>query len=385
MKQTVRFGRISGVEVGANWSLIVLVLLVAYGLATAVLPELAPGHQAGVYWVIGIVAGLLIAGSLLLHELAHSVVALRAGIPVQRITLWMLGGVSVLGGEPASPRTAFWVSASGPLTSLGLGLGSGVLALLLNIAGAPQLLAATLVWLGVMNVFLAVFNLLPGLPLDGGRILRAALWWRTGDPNQAALSAGRAGRVIGVVIAAIGLAEWVTGRYTGLWLVMIGYLIVTSVAAESRTARLRIALDSTPVAAAMSVPPLTAYAAMPIDRFAADVMTRAHDARDVVFAVVDLDARPTGTVSLRRLARVPVDQRAGLTVGAVQRPLKDVPVGHPEDQLADLVVQMGSGSDELALVVERDGRLVGVVHGYDVTRLVQLAALRPSGQPTTSA
>ncbi|MGW7681560.1 site-2 protease family protein [Kribbella sp. NPDC054772] len=382
MKQTVRFGRISGVEVGANWSLIVLVLLVAYGLATAVLPELAPGHQAGVYWAIGILAGLLIAGSLLLHELAHSVVALRAGIPVQRITLWMLGGVSVLGGEPASPRTAFWVSASGPLMSLGLGLGSGVLALLLNIAGAPQLVAATLVWLAVMNVFLAVFNLLPGLPLDGGRILRAALWWRTGDPNRAALSAGRAGRVIGVVIAGIGLAEWVTGRYTGLWLVMIGYLIVTSVTAESRTARLRIALGPTPVAAAMSVPPVTAYAAMPIDRFVADAMTRT---RDVVFAVVDLDARPTGTVSLRRLARVPVHQRAGLTIRAAQRPLNDVPVGHADDLLGDLVIQMPSGPDELALVVGGDGRLAGVVHGYDVTRLVQLAALRPSDQETTSA
>jgi Zn-dependent protease len=382
MKQTVRFGRISGVEIGANWSLIVLVLLVAYGLASSVLPELAPGHPVALYWVIGILSGLLIAGSLLLHELAHSVVALRSGIPVQRITLWMLGGVSVLGGEPATPRTAFWVSASGPLTSLGLGLGSGILALLLNIAGAPQLVAATLVWLAVMNVFLAVFNLLPGLPLDGGRILRAALWWRSGDANRAALSAGRAGRVIGVAIAAVGLVEWVTGRYTGLWLVMIGYLIVTSVTAESRTARLRIALGSTTVAAAMSAPPMTAYVAMPIVRFVADVLPRT---RDVVFPVVDLDARPTGTVSLRRLGRVPAVQRYGLPIGAVQRSLSDVPVGHPDDLLGDLVIKMAAGPDELALVLEHDGRLVGVVHGYDVARLVQLAALRPSGQQTTSA
>ncbi|GAA2806785.1 site-2 protease family protein [Kribbella solani] len=378
MKQTIRFGRISGVEVGANWSLLVLILLVADGLATAVLPQLAPGYSSGAYWTAGVVCGLLIAGSLLLHELAHSVVAQRAGIPVQRITLWMLGGASVLDGEPATPRTAFWIAASGPLTSLGLGLGSGTIAVLLNRTGVPGLIVMSLWWLGIMNVFLAVFNLLPGLPLDGGRILRAALWWRSGDPNQAAISAGRGGQVIGYLLTGLGFAEWLSGSLTGLWLVMIGFVIITSVTAESRLTRLRISLGQTTVRAAMSQPEVTAYVAMPVERFVTEVAPRT---REAVFPVVDLDGAPTGTVALHRLARVPATRRASTTIADVQRPLADVPVAHPDDLLADLVSRMSPAPDELALVIEHD-RLVGVFRGQDIARLVHLAAFRPAAQAT---
>ncbi|GAA1599289.1 MULTISPECIES: site-2 protease family protein [Kribbella] len=376
MKQTIRFGRISGVEAGANWSLLVLILLVAYGLATAVLPQLAPGHSSGVYWTAGVVCGLLIAGSLLLHELAHSVVAVRAGIPVQRITLWMLGGATVLDGEPASPRTAFWVAASGPLTSLGLGVGSGAIAVLLNLAGTPRLFVMALWWLGIMNVFLAVFNLLPGLPLDGGRILRAVLWWRSGDRDRAALSAGRAGQVIGYLLAGLGFAEWLSGQLTGLWLLMIGFVIVMSVGTESRMTRLRIGLGRTTVAEVMSRPAVTAYVAMPVERFVTEVAPRTPE---TVFPVVDLDGAPTGTVSLRRLAQVPAARRGDVRIADVQRPLADVPLARPEELLADLVTRMPPATDELALVTEH-GRLVGVVRGQDIDRVVQLNAFRPLGQ-----
>ncbi len=377
MKETVRFGRIAGVEVGANWSLLVLIALVADGLATVVLPELAPGHTSAAYWTAGVVCALLIAGSLLLHELAHSVVALRTGLPVQRITLWMLGGVSLLGGEPATPRTAFWIAASGPLTSFGLGLGSGVGAIVLSAAGTPQLIVMSAWWLGVMNVFLGLFNLLPGIPLDGGRILRAVLWWRTGDPDRAEIAAAKAGRVLGFLIIGLGFAEWLDGRITGLWLVLIGFVIVTSVASESQTARMRMALGTTRVAAVMAPPRVTGYTLMSVERFVAEVAPRT---RQVVFPVVDLDVHPTGTVSLHRLVRVPPALRASTLLADVQMPLKDVPVAHPDDLLADLVSRMGPGNDELALVIEADHRLVGVVSGYDVARSVQLATLRPVGE-----
>ncbi|MEI8406611.1 MULTISPECIES: site-2 protease family protein [unclassified Kribbella] len=382
MRQTIRFGRIAGVEVGANWSLILLIVLVANGLAAVVLPELTPGHAAAAYWTAGVVCALLIAGSVLLHELAHSIVALRAGLPVQRITLWMLGGVSLLGGEPATPRAAFWIAASGPLTSLALGAGSGAGALLLDAAGTPQLIVMSAWWLGTMNVFLGLFNLLPGNPLDGGRILRAVLWWRSGNPDRAEITAAKAGRVLGYLIAALGFAQWLDGQLAGLWLLLIGFVIITSVTAESAAARMRIALGTTTVADVMSPPGVTGYASMAVGRFVTEVAPRT---RQVVFAVVDLDGHPTGTVSLRRLTRVPAGLRTSTRLADVQTPLKDVPVARPDELLADLVSRMTQGSDELALVLEDERRLVGVVTGYDVARTVQLATLhpvRPEPSPT---
>ncbi|MFI7063623.1 site-2 protease family protein [Kribbella sp. NPDC050124] len=381
MRQTVRFGRIMGVEVGANWSLLVLVLLVADGLASIVLPELAPGASPSVYWIAGLVCGLLIAASVLVHELAHSVVALRAGLPVQRVTLWMLGGASLLGGDPATPRTAFWIAASGPLASVGLGLGFGTLAFGLNAAGVPLLIVMSAWWLGVMNVFLALFNLLPGNPLDGGRILRAILWWRSGDPHRAEIRAAAAGRVLGLLLAGLGIAQWLGGQLAGVWLVLVGFVIVASVEAESRSAQLRVALGKTPVKAVMTAAKVTAYAAMPVDRFVADIAPRT---REPAFPVLDLDGHPTGTITLRRLSRVPVGMRAATRIADVQRPLKDVPIAQPDDLLADLIDRMSSDTDELALVVV-DDRLAGVVSGYDVARIVQLATLRAIDQEPSTA
>lgn len=379
MKQTIRFGRIFGVEVGANWSLLALILLVANGLATVVLPELTPGHSPTAYWTAGAVCGLLIAGSLLLHELAHSVVALRAGLPVERITLWMLGGASVLGGEPASPRAAFWIAASGPLASLGLGLAAGGAAALMNAVGTPQLIVGSAWWLGAMNIFLALFNLLPGIPLDGGRILRAILWWRSGDPDRAEIAAARTGRVLGSLVIALGFAQWLSGQFTGFWLVLVGFVIITSARSESQLARTRSALGSTRVADVMSRPRAIAYDAMPVDRFLAGIVP---GTPEIAYPVVDLDGRAAGTVELHRLVRIPSSLATSTRIAEVRTPLKNVPVAHPDDLVADLAVRMGSSA--LALVLEQDHRLAGVVRRQDLIRRLQLATRQAPG-PVPSA
>jgi CBS domain-containing protein len=182
--------------------------------------------------------------------------------------------------------------------------------------------------------------------------------------------------VLGFLLAGLGVAEWIGGQFTGLWLVLIGFVIVMAVEAESRTVRLRIMLGTTPVKAVMTPPPVVAYAGMPVERFVADVVPRN---QELAYPVVDLDGHPTGTITLRRLVRVPSGRRASTRLADVQRPLRNVPVAHPDDLLADLISRMAPDYDELALVLDHD-RLVGAVRGLDVARTEQLVTLHPVGQ-----
>src|SRR6266545_5196877 len=375
MRETFRVGTVAGIPIGAHWSALALLLVVTNGLAGAGLPELVPGYSMGAYWLTAAVATVLLLGCVLLHELAHALLARRYGVPVERITLWALGGFSLLGGEPETPRAAFWISASGPLTSLGLGAFAGSAGLLLDAAHAPGLVTVSALWLAVMNVVLGLFNLLPGVPLDGGRVLRAALWHRYGDPDRAALAAARAGRVVGVLIAAGGVIEVVAGDPSGMWLVAVGYFVAIVAVTEGRAARLRSRAGKAPVAAVMSPPGVCGYALMSVERFLTEVAPRTGQR---VFAVTDFDGRPTGTISLGRLSRVPPALRASTLLIDVRVPLRRVPVAKPGDPLADLLVRMPARPDALALVVEGE-RLVGVVTSYDAMRAT--APPRPGELP----
>ncbi|MGH3462270.1 MAG: site-2 protease family protein [Kribbellaceae bacterium] len=380
MQETISFGRVLGIPVGAHWSVLVMVIMIADSLAMAVLPALVPGHGPAEYWATAALAAAFFVGALLAHELAHSLTARRFGLPVRRITLWMLGGLSLLGGEPKTPRAAFLIAVSGPATSLGLALFAGGGAVVLQAVGAPALVVASALWLAVMNAALGLFNLLPGIPLDGGRVLGAIVWHRYGDPDRAAVAACAAGRVVGLGIGAVGLVELVAGDVSGLWLVMLGYVIVFAADTEGRATQLRQALGSTTVAEAMSAPGATGYASMPVERFGAEVASRSGR---LAFPVVDLDGRPTGVVTLAALAKVPEARRGSTVLADVQVPLSRVPVAAPGDLLAELVARMPAGIETLALVID-GGRLVGTVAGYDAALVVQQASVAGSGQPAAS-
>ncbi|GAA1598291.1 MULTISPECIES: site-2 protease family protein [Kribbella] len=244
MKETFRFGRIAGIPIGTHWSVLGMVLVVSGTLAWTTLPYLVPGRSAAEYWITGVLVAVVFVASLLVHELAHALTALRFRVPVQRITLWMLGGVSVLDGDPETPRGAFLIAAAGPAASLGLG-GLGVGGGLLLRAREHSLLEMSVLWLAVMNLALCVFNLLPGVPLDGGRVLRALLWHRYGDPRKATAVAAVAGQAVGVLVALAGVAELITKDPGGLWLLAVGYVIVLAATAEGRQARHRPVSTST--------------------------------------------------------------------------------------------------------------------------------------------
>lgn len=189
MTETVRLGRLFGVDVGVNWSVFVIFALISFGLAAGRFPVVHPDHPPSAYLAAGLAAGLIFLLSLFAHELSHAVVARRNGVGCDGITLWLFGGVARLTGEPDSPGADLRIAGIGPLVSLMLGgLFAAATGVLVAFDG-PELVAAVLAWLALINIVLAVFNLAPAAPLDGGRILRAAVWKFSGDRHRAAVTA----------------------------------------------------------------------------------------------------------------------------------------------------------------------------------------------------
>ncbi|MET9887959.1 site-2 protease family protein [Streptomyces sp. NPDC006430] len=369
MNGSVPIGRIVGVPLRMHWSVPLLVVLFAYGLGRQTLPAWTPGRSNTVYTLASVVGALLLMGSLLLHETAHAATARRKKISVEDVTLWALGGMTRM-GRPQTAAAAFAVAVSGPLTSLligGAALGAGI--------GLHSLLgwsvpAAVLVWLGWTNLFLGVFNLLPAAPLDGGRVLQAALWWRTGDQERAERAASRSGQVMGMLLAAVGWISFLRGVPGGLWLVVIGLFITVVAGAERQHAVLRSALRGMRVADAMSSPVTTGADWLSVRRFIDEVAVRS---RHSAIPLLDLEGRPSGVVHLRRLA-IPESQREAVRVREVATPMAQCAVAAPDDLLSEALEKLRPGVG-LPILALDEGRLVGIVTAKDVTRLVQRQAL----------
>lgn len=207
MRQSVGLGRVAGIPVGMHWTVAVILVIIAEILGASVLPAALPHQPTVVYWAAAAAAALVFAGSLLAHELAHSLVAQRNGVRVRSITLWMLGGVAELAGEPPNAVADLRIALAGPAASLAQAAVFGGVALAISYSGGSAVAVAAAGWLAVMNGALAVFNMLPGAPLDGGRVPRAVLWRIYQDRMRAAVAAARAGRYLGFAIIAVGLAE----------------------------------------------------------------------------------------------------------------------------------------------------------------------------------
>ena len=190
----IPLGRVAGFALSVDWSVLVILWLFTWSLA-ATLPDTAPGHPSNVYWLAGIVGAVVLLASLLAHELTHAIVARREGVKVLGMKLWLFGGIARLGGEAKTPRAEFRIAASGPAMSLALAAIFAGAAAALRAVGTGDVVVAVTWWLAGINLILGLFNLLPGAPLDGGRILRAYLWRRHGDAVRAAVGAARAGRV----------------------------------------------------------------------------------------------------------------------------------------------------------------------------------------------
>jgi Zn-dependent protease len=238
MNENLHFGRIGGIRIGANWSLLPIFFLIAWSLAEVLLPAAAPGFTGWGYWFFALLTAAAFYASLLAHELSHAFVARRHGVSVKGIVLWVFGGVAQLEGDTPHARAELQVAAAGPATSLGIAAVAAVLASVLDLVGASPLMAAAVWWLAGINALLAAFNLLPAFPLDGGRILRAFLWRRWSDRVRATAVAAKVGQVAGYGLIAVGLVELLTGggALGGIWLALIGWFITVSARQQNERA-----------------------------------------------------------------------------------------------------------------------------------------------------
>lgn len=239
MRPTFKLGSLSGIDIGVHWSIGVIAFLLVSSLSGTILPDSAPGYSSGAYLFGGLVMAAVFLASIVAHEMGHSLVARRNGIDVRGVTLFALGGVASLESEPTRPGVAARVALAGPAVSVVIALATVAAALGLSAVGSSTLLVAGLIWLGVINGSLAVFNMLPAFPLDGGRVWHAILWWRKGDRLEATVSAARLGRWIGWSLVLFGFWQFSRGG-PGLWLALIGWFIVGAAKAESIRARLEM-------------------------------------------------------------------------------------------------------------------------------------------------
>jgi Zn-dependent protease len=375
VNESIRIGRIAGIPVGFNWSVLVIFWLIAWGLAAGRFPTEYPGHAAATYWIAGGATAVVFFASLLAHELGHAVVARRLGMKVEGITLWMFGGMARLVGDAATARVELRVAAIGPAISVGAAGLFAVVAFVFDAVGAPELLVGVPAWLARINLVLAAFNLVPAYPLDGGRVLRALLWGRHGDRLRATATAARAGRAFGYLLIGLGLVEFAAGSTVGgLWFVFIGWFLLSAARTEETGVQMRDALGGLVVRDVMSPDPVVAPASATVDELLEAYALR-H--RFSAFPLADAGGRLVGLITLARLKTVPPDQRRRTTVGALACPITEVPTAAPDDPLVDLLDRMTPCADGRALVLDGD-RLVGIVSPTDLARILELAALRPT-------
>ena len=378
MDQTIRLGRIFGVPVGFNWSILVIFFLVAWELSDLVLPADHPHDTTAIYWVVGIVATVLFFASLVAHEVSHAVMAKRNGIGVRRITLWLFGGVSELESEALTPGADFRIAAVGPAASFVLAGVYGALGLLIHrVIPSQGVLISALGWLAWMNLFLGGFNLMPAAPLDGGRVLRAALWRRSGDRIHAATTAAQTGQVFAYILVALGLLEFLTVSLIGLWLVFLGWFLLTAARAEQNAVLMRSSLADVHVRDVMTHRPVTFASSTSV----ADLIdNQLHRYRFSSYPLVGPDGQLEGLTTMGRIRHIPANLRQTTRLIDTACPLSDVPVGAPGEPIPDLLQRMQASPDGRAFVVDDAGSLVGIVSPSDIARFVQLSMLRSQGR-----
>jgi Zn-dependent protease len=364
MGGNLTIGRFGGVEVRLHWSLIAVFALIAWSLAEGVFPSQNPGLSHGTYIAMGIVAAVLFLVSILLHELGHSLVARREGIEVDSITLWLFGGVSQIKGRFKSAGDEFRVAISGPLVSIVL----GVLFVLIALAHVPSSVDGVAAWLGYINLILAVFNLLPASPLDGGRVLHAALWRAKGDFAWATRIASEIGQAFGYLFIALGLAMFIfQGSFSGAWLAFIGWYLLQGATAEARYVATEQALEGLRVRDLMVRDPVSVDADSTIGRLMDDVVW-SH--RFTTYPVLD-GGKPVGLLTFAAVAAVPRSDWETRRVRDTMIPLDQVPLLTEDEKAVDALAALSAPSANRGLVVD-NGHLAGLLSITDLARALEV-------------
>jgi Zn-dependent protease len=364
MTPSIRLGRLFGIEVGANWSLIFIFALITWTLATSVLSVDVPGQGVAAYWLVAAAGAVIFYACLLAHEMSHALVARRSGVKVAGITLWLFGGVSRLDGEPKSAGAEALIAVVGPLTSFAIALIAFALAYAIPGNGLiPDLLS----WLAFVNVALGLFNLVPAFPLDGGRLLSSFFWWRSHSRRRGVHNAVRVGRVFAYLMIAGGVLELFTGQVaSGIWIAFIGWFLLSAGASEEAGATIKDMLMSVPVSAAMSSPVVVVPDWLTVGQFLESV---APQHSFTTYPVHEPSGKLTGVVRLAELVRVSQADRETRRLSDCARPISEVPVARPSDDLGAVVQRLGGAVEQRILVFDQEA-LVGIVAPIDLARVL---------------
>jgi Zn-dependent protease/CBS domain-containing protein len=383
-----RVGRISGVEVRLDWSLLIVFWLIVMNLGGGLFPLRHPEWSPWLGWGMAVTAAVLFVLSILAHELSHALVGRANGVAVAGITLFIFGGVAHMRGEPRSPRAELLMTVVGPLTSLAIGLlataGGAYLSAPAVVDAADPFrafqrvgpFATVLLWLGPINIMIGLFNLIPGYPLDGGRVLRAALWAATRDLAKATRWAAFVGQAFGMLLIMLGVSmilgvaiPWLgRGLISGLWAAFIGWFLYAAAASSYSQVMLSDLLEGVPVSRLMKRQPATIDADLPLARLVDDhFMSTAERA----FLVGDGD-RLLGIVTMEDIRKVSREEWPTSRVRDVMTAAPELVVVTPDESAAAALTKLANRDVEQLPVVDGDGRLLGILRRRDILRWLEL-------------
>lgn len=369
MRSSLRLGKVFGIPIGVNYTWFIIFAMVTLSLATAYFPSRYSGWSMATVWGVGLLTSLLFFGSVLFHELAHSVVAMAWGIPVKGITLFIFGGVAKIGREPERPLAEFLIAIAGPISSLLLALFFGALWMGGQASGfAP--LAGLGLYLAGINLSLALFNMVPGFPLDGGRVFRSIIWAATGDLNQATRWAARTGRVIAMLMIAGGGFMILTGNWTsGLWLAFIGWFLDSAASQSAQQAWVREALKGYTAGDFAASSCQAVDSNMPLDWVVRDHVLPHGES---CFVVTD-DQHAQGVTTLDQIQKVPRQEWGWTPMRQIMTPLSSLRSVRVGDTAYSTLERMMADGQSL-LPVTDGNRFIGLIRQDNLLRFAQTRA-----------
>ncbi len=357
-----RLGRIFGIPIYLHSSWFIIFALITLSLRTQFISQ-HPSWSPAQHWALGIITSLLFFASVVIHELGHSVVALRYRIPVISITLFVFGGLARIGREPSSAKQEFNIAVAGPVTSFLL---AGAFYLLGRYSFGIEMLAATSQWLSQINFVLAIFNLAPGFPLDGGRILRALAWGITGDFSRATSIASRGGQILAYLMIFLGIWQALNGNWVGgLWLAFIGWFLLTAAQESYAQVAIRNTLTGLRASDIMSHDVPTVPRDMSLEDYVHEVLRTGQRCH-----VVTGGGLPVGLVTLHSVREHPREEWANTSVQAAMRPVDKIHWASPTEPVL-AVLQRMQGEDVNQMPVLDNGQIVGMVARDAILRVLQ--------------
>lgn len=364
--KTWRMLQFKGVPIEINLTWVILFGIFAFALTTGLFPSAFPDRGFLVYLLLGVASTLVFFGSIVMHELAHSYIAVKNNVQISKIVLFLFGGISQMKGEISEPKVEFKMALVGPIVNFGIAIGLGLLAMLLNQFQADQIVVTPLVFLAQLNIFLAIFNLLPGFPLDGGRILRSAVWSVTHNLNTATIISARVGEVLAGLFLLAGLFIATQGSVlNGIWVMLIGWFIGQAAITSYEHTRNMIAVSGTKVQSIMTSNLIHVPADITIEQAVTDYFVRHRFGR----FPVEMDGHVIGILTVADVDAVPREQWNLITVESVVEPVteeKKLSAEMPAQEAMNMIEQ---GASEV--LVYEGNNLRGIVTKNDILKLAE--------------